>query len=216
MFDGRGPGPRGNSRTTLVTRGSGRASEEVSGSARNEEPQCEAERKACHRPTQEQPLAPPSPGLSEEVVRFRRANLGGGHTFRRVLGCIEQADRHRTTMNSTMIAVNVDRSDPVPLHDQVAAEIRRAIAEGEAGPGDRLPLVKDLAAVLEVNKNTVLRALRTLRDEGLVEFGRGNGVTVVGTPQKGAVLARARDLVAFARSQGYRRDAVIAMIEALP
>lgn len=34
----------------------------------------------------------------------------------------------------------------------MAAEIRRAIAEGEAGPGERLPLAKDMAAVLGVNK----------------------------------------------------------------
>ena len=65
-------------------------------------------------------------------------------------------------MTSTMISVNIDRSEPVALHDQVAAEIRRAIAEGEAGPGDRLPLAKDIAAVLGVNKNTVLRAMHIL------------------------------------------------------
>jgi GntR family transcriptional regulator len=70
-------------------------------------------------------------------------------------------------MTRTMLSVNVDRSEPVALHDQVAAEIRRAIAEGEAGPGERLPLVKDLAAVLGVYKNTVLRAMHILRDEGL-------------------------------------------------
>jgi GntR family transcriptional regulator len=115
-----------------------------------------------------------------------------------------------------MISVNVDRSEPVALHDQVAAEIRRAIADGEAAPGERLPLAKDIAAVLGVNKNTVLRAMHLLRDEGLVEFGRGNGITVCATPEKGAVLARVRELLAFARSQGYHRDAVIAMIDALP
>jgi GntR family transcriptional regulator len=60
-------------------------------------------------------------------------------------------------MNSTMFDVNIDRGEPVALHDQVAAAIRRAIAEGEAGAGDRLPLAKDIAAVLGVNKNTVLR-----------------------------------------------------------
>ena len=69
-----------------------------------------------------------------------------------------------------MFPVKVDRSDTMALHDQVAAEIRRAIAEGEAGPGERLPLAKDIAAVLGVNKNTVLRALHILRDEGLLEF----------------------------------------------
>ena len=81
-------------------------------------------------------------------------------------------------MTSTMFTVNIDRSEQVPLHDQVAAEIRRAIAEGEAGPGERLPLAKDISAVLGVNKNTVLRAMHILRDEGLVEFGRGSGITV--------------------------------------
>ena len=115
-----------------------------------------------------------------------------------------------------MFPVKVDRSDTMALHDQVAAEIRRAIAEGEAGPGERLPLAKDIAAVLGVNKNTVLRALHILREEGLLDFERGRGITVAGTPQLGAVVKRIRDLVDFCRSEGYRRDEVIAMIESLP
>ncbi len=115
-----------------------------------------------------------------------------------------------------MLDVNVNRSDPLPLHDQVAAQIRRAIADGEAGPGERLPLAKDLAAVLGVNKNTVLRALHLLREEGLLEFRRGRGITVVGTPQRGAVPARARELVEFARRHGLGRDEVIQMIQGLP
>lgn len=112
--------------------------------------------------------------------------------------------------------LRVDRSDPLPLAEQVAAEIRRAIAEGEAGPGDRLPLAKDIAAVLGVNKNTVLRALHILRDEGLLDFTRGRGVTVAGTPQRGQVVKRVRELLDYCRAQGYRRDEVIAMIETLP
>jgi len=72
------------------------------------------------------------------------------------------------------------------------------------------------AAVLAVNKNTVLRALHLLRDEGLLEFRRGRGITVVGTPQRGAVLARARDLLDFARQHGFARDEVTAIIESLP
>ena len=115
-----------------------------------------------------------------------------------------------------MFEVKVDRSEDIPLHEQVAAEIRRAIAEGEAGPGERLPLAKDLAAVLGVNKNTVLRALHILRDEGLLDFQRGRGITVAGTPQRGAVLQQARDLVEFARKNGFRRNEVIAIIEGLP
>ena len=111
--------------------------------------------------------------------------------------------------------VKVDRSDPTLLHDQVAAQIRRAIADGEAGPGERLPPARDLAAVMGVNTNTVLRAMRILRDEGLLEFRRGLGVRVSGTPQRSAVIARARDLVGFARQQGYQPDELISIIQGM-
>jgi GntR family transcriptional regulator len=112
-----------------------------------------------------------------------------------------------------MLRVNVDRDEPTDLHEQVAAEIRRAIADGEAKPGERLPPARDLAAVLDVNTNTVLRALRQLRDEGLLEFRRGRGVTVTGSPERGAVVARAKALVAFAREHGYRLDELLEIIE---
>jgi GntR family transcriptional regulator len=119
-------------------------------------------------------------------------------------------------MSITMFRVKVDREESTALHVQVAAEIRRAIADGEAGPGERLPPAKDLAAVLGVNTNTVLRAFRVLRDEGLVEFRRGRGVTVAGTAERSAVVvARAHELVRFAREQGYRTDELIRMIEDL-
>jgi GntR family transcriptional regulator len=112
-----------------------------------------------------------------------------------------------------VLAVKIDRDDPVELYEQVAAEIRRAIADGEAKPGERLPPARDLAAVLGVNTNTVLRALRALRDEGLLEFRRGRGITVAGTPERGALVARARELVRFARQHGYRLDELIRIIE---
>jgi GntR family transcriptional regulator len=110
----------------------------------------------------------------------------------------------------------IDSSEPTPLYQQVAAEIRRAIAEGEAEPGERLPLAKDLAKELGVNTNTVLRALHSLRDEGLLEFRRGRGITVAGTPQRSAVLHRVNELVQFARAQGFRRDELLGMIERAP
>jgi len=114
-----------------------------------------------------------------------------------------------------MISVKVNKADPTDLYEQVAGEIRRAIADGEAKPGERLPPAKDLAAELGVNTNTVLRALRQLRDEGLLEFRRGRGITVSGTPERGAVVARARELVEFARHQGYRPDELARIIEDL-
>jgi GntR family transcriptional regulator len=114
-----------------------------------------------------------------------------------------------------MLRLKVDRSDPTLLHDQLAAEIRRAIAEGGVKPGEHLPPVRDFAAVCNVNKNTVLRAFRLLRDEGLLEFRPGHGITVAGSPQRGAVIARAKELLAFARQQGYKPDELIQLIQQL-
>jgi GntR family transcriptional regulator len=112
-----------------------------------------------------------------------------------------------------MLNVKVSKADPTDLYEQVAAEIRRAIADGEAKPGERLPPAKDLAAILGVNTNTVLRSLRLLRDEGLLEFRRGRGISVAGTPERGAVLQQARELVALARRHGYRTDELIEIIQ---
>lgn len=110
-------------------------------------------------------------------------------------------------VSSTNANLEIDHSSPVPLHEQVAAAVRRAIANGEAAAGERLPPARDLAAVLGVNANTVFRGLRTLRDEGLVEFRRGRGVTVSGlAPGRSAVVEKARELVALARYHGYRPE----------
>ena len=70
--------------------------------------------------------------------------------------------------------------------------------------------------MLGANKNTVLRALHLLREEGLLEFRRGRGITVAGTPQRSAVLTRTRDLIEFARHHGFGREEIIQIIETLP
>lgn len=102
-----------------------------------------------------------------------------------------------------MLQVALDRSIRTPLHDQVAAEIRKAIAKGEIGPGERLPPARDLAAVMKVNSNTVFRALRLLRDEGVLDFKRGRGVTVAdNSPDLQALMSKTRDLVELANTYG--------------
>ncbi|HEY5111952.1 MAG TPA: GntR family transcriptional regulator [Acidimicrobiales bacterium] len=122
----------------------------------------------------------------------------------------------RDNEEPTLGLTRLDRSNPTLLHEQVAAEIRRAIAEGEAGPGERIPQARDLAAELGVNANTVLRALRVLRDEGVVEMGRGRSIRVTSTPDRSVVALKLKELVELARQQGYRRDELVAMLESLP
>jgi GntR family transcriptional regulator len=115
-----------------------------------------------------------------------------------------------------LLDVNVDRDDPAHLHEQVAAEIRRAIAEGEAKPGERLPPARHLAAVLGVNTNTVFRALRALRDEGLLEMAPRRGIRVIGTPAESELKTKVAELIQLARQQGYTRAELHKMITNAP
>jgi GntR family transcriptional regulator len=112
--------------------------------------------------------------------------------------------------------LRLNTGDTSPLHEQVAGAVRRAIAEGECAPGDRLPPARDLAQVLGVNVNTVLRGLRALRDEGVLEFRRGRGVTVAhGSAERSALLERVRGVVLDAARLGYGKDDLIEMIKGM-
>ncbi len=84
--------------------------------------------------------------------------------------------------------VTIDLNSLVPLEDQIRTEIQRAVAQGAVKPGDALPSVRQLAGDLGIHWNTVARAYRRLRDDGLLTVGRGRNVTVRDT-----VLRDARD-----------------------
>jgi GntR family transcriptional regulator len=112
-----------------------------------------------------------------------------------------------------MLDVKIDRDDAALLHEQVAAQIRQAIADGEAKPGDRLPPARHLAAVMGVNTNTVLRAVRMLRDEGLLQLRQGHGIRVTGTPERSAVLDKIAELVQLGRRNGVTRAELARLIE---
>jgi len=115
-----------------------------------------------------------------------------------------------------MLDVNIDRGDAAPLHEQVAAEIRRSIADGDAKPGERLPPARHLAAVMGVNTNTALRALRALRDEGILEMAPRRGIKVVGTPAQSEVHNKVAELMRLARRNGYTRGDLIRMVTDTP
>lgn len=110
--------------------------------------------------------------------------------------------------------VKPDPRDPAPLHEQVAAALRRAVAEGDYTVGERLPTTRDLAAALDVDPNTVLRSLRRLRDEGLLDFRRGRGITVAAVANKrGEIIQEARLLLRLASRHGISREELVQIIE---
>lgn len=73
----------------------------------------------------------------------------------------------------------IDRDSPVPPSKQIAADLRARITSGDIPPGRRIPSLTELEQQYDVARDTLRKAVRILRDEGLVETVQGMGVYVV-------------------------------------
>lgn len=71
--------------------------------------------------------------------------------------------------------IKVDPKSFVPIYQQVKIEVHRLAAIGAIRPNDPLPSIRELAAEILVNPNTVARAYRELEQEGLVYARKGRG-----------------------------------------
>ena len=78
-----------------------------------------------------------------------------------------------------MIGFHISSSSGVPTYWQIVEQVRQALRLGRLEPGDRLPTVREVAAALAINPNTVLKAYRELEHEQLVEGRQGQGTYVV-------------------------------------
>lgn len=107
--------------------------------------------------------------------------------------------------------VRIDPSASTPLAEQIAGQIRGAIAAGQLRPGERLAPARELAEALDVNMHTVLRAYGQLRDEGLIELRPGRGATVRDTATAGraALVQAALALLAESRRLGLSVEDVV-------
>lgn len=80
------------------------------------------------------------------------------------------------------VAVELDRSSPVPLYYQLAQAIEAAIRDGDLAPGDRFENELALAKRLTLSRPTTRRAIQELVDKGLLVRKRGVGTQVVQSP----------------------------------
>jgi len=113
------------------------------------------------------------------------------------------------------VLIRLDPASDAPLYEQIAGQLRRALAEGTVSAGERLPTARDLASGLGVNMHTVLRAYQTLRDEQLVEMRRSRGVVVTAEATERVQLSElARSLVHEARRAGLHDAEIRTLLEA--
>ena len=76
--------------------------------------------------------------------------------------------------------VHLDYRDAKPIYTQIVENIRSQIAAGILQPGDKLPSVREMAAKLSINPNTIQRAYRELEQHGVIVTLPGKGCFVCG------------------------------------
>jgi GntR family transcriptional regulator len=116
-----------------------------------------------------------------------------------------------------VIEFHLDGRSGVAPYLQLIHQVRQALRLGLLHQGDQLPKVKDVAAGLAINPNTVLKAYRQLEHEGLAAARPGIGTFVTGTLDGGPLAAHGplrRDLqrwLAKARRAGLDDESIEAM-----
>jgi GntR family transcriptional regulator len=102
----------------------------------------------------------------------------------------------------------LNHEDPRPIYRQIADEVQRTIIVGILKPDDSLPAVRQLAATLKVNPNTIQHAYQQLEREGAVYVRRGKGTFVAaGAASSLGQDRRRRSLLARQVAERAVRDA---------
>jgi DNA-binding transcriptional regulator YhcF (GntR family) len=109
--------------------------------------------------------------------------------------------------------ITLDRSSDMPLGTQLAWQLRALIASGRLAEGERLPGVREMAAVAGVNVNTVRTVYGRLADEGLIKSEHGRGTFVGERSRARDELTRlAHEAAGTARAAGIDpRDLAVAL-----
>src|SRR3954454_4132930 len=106
---------------------------------------------------------------------------------------------------------NIHPDSPVPIYEQVVAQVIFGIASGGLEPGALIPSVRDLAGRLLVHPNTVARAFQELERRGVVAAKRGRGMEV--TAEAPALCRAERQEIVRDRIREALREAVSSALE---
>ncbi len=114
----------------------------------------------------------------------------------------------------------LDFRSHVPIYVQLVDRIKNLVASGTLGPGDQLPTVRQMAAELRVNFNTIARAYRILDEEGVISTQQGRGTYVLEPmpPERASRLRRAalegmtKSFLEHAHQVGFKPDEVDELI----
>ena len=95
----------------------------------------------------------------------------------------------------------IESDSKVPIYIQLEDQIRSMIAAGQLQPGDQLPTIRELAANLRVNYNTIARVYLDLDRDGIISTQRGRGTFVAGVPDEEQIAQQRQEkLGAIVRS----------------
>ncbi|MFF6977405.1 GntR family transcriptional regulator [Streptomyces sp. NPDC008343] len=109
--------------------------------------------------------------------------------------------------------VTIDRSSPLSLAEQIAASVRRNMADGKLHKGDRLPPARTLAHTLDINMHTVLRGYQLLKDERLIELRPGRGAVVTAdAPSRALVIEACQRFIQLAQKAGMSGPGIVQLV----
>lgn len=74
--------------------------------------------------------------------------------------------------------INLDFRDSRPVYEQICEKIKELIVSGILKSGDKIMSVRDMAAALTINPNTIVKAYKELEKEGYIYSSYGKGYFV--------------------------------------